>query len=211
MYISVKSYEEKYLAGKDVSALNDEINKLRREIARSKSKLESPVTVRNISMARDIGAIDVYRSYLMSALQYLADVTGDAPAFTEEEKASAAFDSTVDSISCVTLTYGRYLQNKYELAFEGGGASIVESKLECDPTVRSVDPAVAYETIRSLRLGEWRDNYNPEQYGCTLNDPTLWQIRIDYGNGASPRFFDGVGVFPYNFSVLCRLMGADVI
>ena len=212
MYISVENYREKYLVGKDITALTEEIGKLRREIMKVKNKLESPAGAYDLrSYATESAAIDTYKGYLSAAIERLCEVSGEAPSFTEEEKASLIFDSTVDGISCVTLTVGRYLQDKYELSLGSEEGSVCEIHLDREPVMRSVDPLTAREVIRSLHMGDWKESYTPEQYGCTLNEPTKWQIRIDYNGGSAPRFFDGVGVFPYNFSTLCRLMGADVI
>ena len=42
MYISVESYEEMYLENKEVSVIEREVEKLRSEISRLKTKMESP-------------------------------------------------------------------------------------------------------------------------------------------------------------------------
>ena len=68
-----------------------------------------------------------------------------------------------------------------------------------------------YPTARALHLALKMLLNLPEHYGCTLNEPTRWQLRVDYLSGSAPRFFDGVGVYPYNFSSLARLFGADVV
>ena len=65
--------------------------------------------------------------------------------------------------------------------------------------------------LAELHFGEWRDVYSPEQYGCTLSDPEKWQLRIEYKNGSEPYFSDGVGIYPYNFEELCRILEVDVI
>ena len=212
MYISVNNYKEKYLVGKSAAAISDEIVKLRREILKVKNKLESPAGAYDFrSYSNESTAIDIYKEYLFAAVYHLASLTGESPAFTEEEKSSFVFDSVVDDVSCLTLTVGRYLEKKYELDLSGSEASVREMRLESDAVQKSVDIAYAREVIRGLHLGEWKESYTPEQYGCTLNEPVRWQLRLDYANGSAPRFFDGVGVFPYNFSVLCRLLGADII
>lgn len=211
MYISVDSYREMYLLGKDFKTVNEEIEKIRREIAKTKKKLESPANLYDLRTRLTEGvAIEVYKGYLSAAMDYLSDITDSRAELTEEEKASLIFDSTVDDICCVTLTAGRYLQDKYELTFEEGTAQICEIHLGEDSVCRAVDPLASREAIRSLHLGEWRESYTPAQYGCTLNEPTRWQIRVDYKNGSAPRFFDGTGVFPYNFYTLVRLFGADI-
>lgn len=211
MYISVDSYREMYLDGKDVKAITEEIEKIRREIAKTKNKLESPANVYDSRLYPSQGSvIDIYRGYLNAAFTTLAGLTGEDCEFTEEEKASLIFDTTVDDISCISLTAGSYLQDKYELTFGDEEAEICEMHLEKESVFRKIELTAARETVRSLHLGEWKETYTPEQYGCTLNEPTKWQLRIDYKTGAVPRFYDGAGVFPYNFDVLVHLLGADI-
>ena len=212
MYISVENYKGMYLNGKDAEALRDEIEKLRREIAKVKNKLESPANSYNVRMlSADADAVNVYKGYLSCAIEYLSDISGNSPEYTEEEKASMVFDSAVGDISCITLTAGRYLQNKYELVLTDDKAILTELHLDEEAVSREINIIAARETIRSMHFGEWRESYLPEHYGCTLNEPTRWQLRVDYLSGSAPRFFDGVGVFPYNFSSLARLFGADVV
>ena len=212
MYISVEKYEEMYLLGKSPAQLSDEINKIRREIARAKNKLESPANVYdNYAYPGETSAIDVYRAYLNTAMNYYAESEGVPCDLTEEEKASLIFDSSVSDISCITLTVGRYLQDKYELTFSEGGAEIQEIHLGEAPISKSVDAEKTRRLVFALHIGEWKENYTPEQYGCTINEPTKWQLRIDYSTKSAPRFYDGVGVFPYNFEALAKLLGADII
>lgn len=212
MYISVEKYEEMYLLGKSPAQLSDEINKIRREIARAKNKLESPANVYdNYAYPGETSAIDVYRAYLDTAMNYYAESEGVPCDLTEEEKASLIFDSSVSDISCITLTVGRYLQDKYELTFSEGGAEIQEIHLGEAPISKSVDAEKTRRLVFALHIGEWKENYTPEQYGCTINEPTKWQLRIDYSTKSAPRFYDGVGVFPYNFEALAKLLGADII
>lgn len=211
MYISVDNYKEMYLLGKSASAVTEEIEKIRREIAKVKNKLESPANAHDArSYSTENTAIDAYKKYLAAAIKYYSEITEGESALSEEEKASMVFDSQVDDISCVTLTVGRYLQDKYELMLEGDRAELSEIHLGSDVVRKAVNPVSSREVIRALHIGEWKDNYTPDQYGCTLNEPTRWQVRIDYYGVSAPRFFDGVGVFPYNFSLLARLMNADI-
>ncbi len=209
MYISVENYEEMYLKGKDRDTVLEEIFKIRREIAKAKAKLESPANVYD-SYPEQTDVIEVCRNYLAAAMDYFYALTNEKCELTEEEKASLIFNSTVPDIACLTLTVGRYLQDKYELTFSEGTAEIREIHLGEDEITRSVDGKRAREVILGLNMGEWHESYTPDRYGCTLNEPTKWQIRIDYSTKAAPRFFDGFGVFPYNFEILSKLLGADV-
>lgn len=66
MYISVENYKGMYLNGKDAEALRDEIEKLRREIAKVKNKLESPANSYNVRMlSADADAVNVTRDIFL--------------------------------------------------------------------------------------------------------------------------------------------------
>ena len=212
MYISLDNYREIYLKGKSVDQVLDQIEKIRHEISKTKAKLESPANAGNrLAYPSESSVIDVYKGYLNTAMEYVLLLGGEPCDLTEEEKTSQIFDSTVDNISCLTLTVGSYLQNKYELSFSTDKAELCEIHLGSDEVKTEIDFARAREKIRALHIGEWKETYTPEQYGCTLNEPTKWQLRVDYSNGACSRFFDGFGIFPYNFHALAKLLKADII
>lgn len=213
MYISVDDYRETYLEGREVASVLEEIEKIRREIAKIKKKLESPANVydKNYAYPSEAAVIDIYKGYLFEALAYVSRMTGEACELTEEEKASLVFDTGVDDIACVTLTVGSYLQDKYEILFNEDGAVLSEVHLGKGEIKKDIDSKRTRESLRALHIGDWKETYTPDQYGCSLNEPTKWQLRIDYNSGAVPRFFDGFGVFPYNFAALARLFGADII
>lgn len=212
MYISVDTYEELYLKGKDRETLECEVEKLRNEISRIKRKMEMPYYIRsNTAFPTDEQVIEICRGYFEKATLYLKDALDNADILTEEERAAAYVDSMTKNISCVTLTVGRYLQEKYELDLTDKCAKLTRVRLGGDSLTEEKEKEPIYDALYSLRLGEWRQSYLPEDYGCTLSEPVRWQLRIDYFGKAAPRFYDGLGIFPYNFNALCKLLGADVI
>ena len=211
MYISVENYEEMYLKNKGADAVEREVEKMRSEICKLKRKMEAPsYSHASKSFPSDDQIIEIYRSYLDKAEEVLSELRGGVCVLTEEERVAGLVDSMTESIECVTLTVGRYLEDKYELSLSGSSAKITEIHLGEDHEAREVDKDEALAALRAIRIGEWRANYLPEQYGCTLNEPVKWQVRIDYSGGAAPAFYDGLGIFPYNFSALCKLLGAEV-
>lgn len=211
MYISVESYEEMYLNNKDVAEIEREVEKIRGEIARLKMKIESPAYLyATKSFPTDDKVIEIYRAYFNKATEVLSAKLGVACVLTEEEKVARLVDSMTDEIECLTLTIGRYLENKYELSFDSDSAKITELHLGEAAKIRVGNRDELLSALRELHIGEWKANYLPEQYGCTLNEPTKWQVRLDYRGGAAPRFYDGLGIFPYNFTALCKILGAEV-
>ena len=209
MYISVESYEEMYLKEKEESEVSSEVEKLRREIAKLKKKMEAPSYIyEEKSFPNDIDVIGIYRSYLARATLKLSELRGGVSVLTEEERSAALFNSLTRDIACLTLTLGRHFQHKYELILDGK-ACVREIHLGGRTATREIDAESCISDIISLGLGEWKREYLPEQYGCTLSEPTKWQLRIDYKGGIAPRFFDGLGIFPYNFDRLLKLLGAE--
>ena len=209
MYISVESYEEMYLKNKEVGVIEREVEKLRSEISRLKIKMESPA-YRYASLPTDGGDVEIYRTYFEKATEVLSERLGGVSVLTEEEKVALLVDSMLEDMECLTLTLGRHFENKYELRFNGESAEITEIHLGEAPCVREGNKRELLSSLEAMHIGEWKASYLPEQYGCTLNEPMKWQVRIDYRGGAAPRFYDGLGIFPYNFSALCKLLGAEV-
>lgn len=211
MYISVETYEEMYLKGKDAETVGREVEKLRNEIARIKRKMESPSYVyAERSYPSDDRVIEICRGYFERAASALAELLGVESVLNEEEKSAKFVDAMSEDISSLTLTVGRYLENKYEIYFTPSSAKITALHLGEEPTVTEAERDLLMDGIAALHLGEWRQLYLPEDYGCTLNEPTKWQLRVEYYGGAAPRFYDGLGIFPYNFSSLCKLLGAEI-
>ena len=211
MFITVDDYEEMYLKGHSAEEILAETEKLRREIAKTKRKAESPSYIYNAKEFPTVAdTVAIYRNYLARAVAILSD-TWDVCALTEEDKASAIFDSMIDSISCLTLTAGVYLQDKYEIIISGEEALLSNQTLGAEKVCKSVDKDKVLSSFRALFVGEWESVYVPENYGCTLNEPTKWQLRIDYCGTAAPRFYDGFGIFPYNFRSLQKIFEADII
>ncbi|MBQ9071286.1 MAG: hypothetical protein IJY23_08085 [Clostridia bacterium] len=211
MYITVDSYEEMYLKDRTEEEISLEVEKLRREIEKMKRRLESPSYVYDSHVfPSEADTVEIYRSYLERATDKLSLMCGKS-VLTEEEKALSIFDSMIDSISCLTLTVGRYLQDKYEIEICGEEARLIKQSLGGEKSVSLIDKKATLDRIRAIRIGEWRDSYLPEHYGCTLNEPTRWQLRIDYMSGAAPKFYDGLGVFPYNFERFSKIFEADII
>lgn len=212
MYISVDTYEEMYLKGKDAPEIETEVKKIRNEIAKIKRKMEMPsYAYASRTFPTDEQVIEICRGYLERAKDVLKRLLGLDDVSSEEEKAARYIDSMIEKISCLTLTVGRYLEYKFELEFTETKAFIRKIQLGEDTVVAEKDKNALISAIHDLHIGEWKQSYLPEDYGCTLSEPTKWQLRIDYLGGAAPRFYDGLGIFPYNFSALCKLLEANVI
>jgi len=212
MFISADCYRELYLDDKDEAAVCSEVEKIRTEIRKLKDKMETPSYRAEIHpYPSEADTVVAYREYLFSALERLSELSDGKTVMTPEEESSFAFNETVDFISAVTLTQGRYLQYKHELSFSDDVAYLKTFHLDYEPTVKEVTASEMRLGIKKLYLGEWKSSYSYDKYGYAVNDAVRWQLRIDYSNKKAPVFFDGVGIFPYNFDDLLRLLEAEMI
>ena len=212
MYISVEDYYDMYLKDKNEETVAMELEKMRMSIDDLKRKIESPLYSYGSGMPISEGSVvAIYRDYFNRAADHLAKMRGIASVLTEEEKRALIIDSMLPSLSALTLTVGSYLQYKYTLSVTDTSAFVTFNSLDGRSERRELNRDAVLAELAELHLGEWRDLYTPEQYGCTLNDPDKWQIRIEYKNGSAPYFSDGIGIYPYNFNVLCDILGVDVI
>lgn len=212
MYISVDCYYDIYLKGKDKKAVLEEIEKLRAQIARIKLKMESPsYSVEINPYSTDASDIAQYREYLHTAVSVMKS-SFSIPCkdiLTESEVADIEFNKNVDNISSVILTMGRYMQYRYELSLSEHTAVLKTEHLNSEVSEKDVDIADARDMLRELHLGEWKEKYTSDCYGYSLSEPTLWKLRVEFRNGIKPFYSEGVGIFPHNFNLLCRLMGVD--
>ncbi len=211
MFIDVDCYEELYLKGKDRKTVIAEVEKMRSAIDRIKLKMESPLYAYDdrVRYPSETLNIDICRKYLAAAIKYAESEFGETDLLTEEEKAASYVEGLNSKITALNLTIGHYFENTYRLELSGDRARLVSHNRDGEESEETADAARAREVIENLRLGEWKSTYMPENYGCNLSEPVKWQLRVEYCDGIAPRFFDGAGVFPYNFSLVAKLLGAE--
>ncbi len=208
MLISQECYKGLYLEGKSEDELMAQTQVLHREIERLKRIIESPAYYyENHPYPDEAAQIIACRRYLAIAKEYVLRVGEYSP--TPIELASEKTDALIEKIEKITLTAGRYLEKKFQLIFKENIAVLRKSTLEGERTESEIERPFAEREIYELHMGEWRDNYQPEDYGASLNEPLHWQVRIDYTDSIPPKFFEGAGVFPYNFDRFAALMGAS--
>ena len=211
MFISADYYQELYLNEKDENAVLAEVEKIRKEIGKLKNKMESPSYAYEMHpYPSEAETVSKYREYLERALDRLSELRGEE-ARSEEEIRSVEFNRSLLDISAITLTMGRYLQYKHELSFTENTATLKTFHLDSEPTVDDKDHAECIDSISRLYLGEWKHSYMPVDYVFTVSEATGWQLRIDYKGKKAPVFYDGRGIFPYNFNSLLKLLDADCV
>ena len=209
LLITTECYKETYLDGKNADGIKKEIESLRHGIEKLKMKIESPASTlegrEGFSPREELFAA---REYLRVAKEVLFEISGE-DAESEKEKAAGFINGRCENISRLTLTIGVYLTMKHTLDVLDRESILKVSELHGDEIEVRMDTERVMEEIRELRLGEWRDLYLPEHYGCSMSDAEKWRLAVEFKDGGAPIFFDGVGVYPYNFKSLCALMGAE--
>ena len=209
MLITPECYRDTYLKGKDAEGVRMEIDALRKGIENLKKRMESPAAVFDESARPGPDA------ELASAREYLAVAKKTFFALTaktcesEEEMAAEFINERLESVREIDLTIGDYLSMRYSLSVGAQESTLKVSELHGDELEVKMETAHVLEALRSLRIGEWRDTYLPEHYGCSMADAEKWHVRIEMNDGGAPLFFDGIGVYPYNFKAFCHLMGVE--
>ena len=209
MLISKDIYRDMYLDGKDAQTVRGEIKKLKSEIERLKYKMESPsypYETHPFPTERDqLGACVGYLSEARRALVSL----GEEDELTDAEIIARDFFNNLDSIRKISLTIGTYLDSFYEVRVYPDRAVLTRVARGIESVEISLDRANFLKEISDLDIGMWRDCYLPEQYGTGFSEPLRWRLLVEYNDGIAPRFYEGNGVFPHDFSQLCRLLGVD--
>ena len=200
-----------YLDGKDTAAVEREVRHLRAEIARRKEKMESPATAFEERRFPTPGVnVSICREYLNLALDYLSEINGGSDVRSEEEKAASIIESLNSKIKAITLSVGTDSQKVYKISISENSAHLIANTAGEAISSSELDRFGVMEVIDGLRMSEWKAEYTPEQYGCSLTSPAAWMVTVDYNDGIASREYRGRGVTPYNFDILLRLMGAEI-
>jgi hypothetical protein len=203
MYINAQVYEELYLKGQPIEAVEREVSKMRAELERLKRKMESP-EYRTSDYAKypsEQESISATRQYLNAALLYLAEMKGDNSVLTEEERTAAVIRSLRMHIESITLAIG---DSTYVIDMINAVVKVIRDGAVVE--THEYNRHQLLSVITDLRIEEWREIYSPEDYGCTLAAPEYWSLEVNYGDATEPRMYRGEGVYPYNFNLLKRLL-----
>lgn len=203
MYINANVYEDLYLKGQSIDAVEREVVKMRAELRRLKYNMESPANHSNnfSKYPSDIESINVTREYLNRALLYFAELKGDNSVLTEEERVSATLRSMRMCLVSITLKMGEFT---YIIDVVNG--KVVAERNGDVVSERIHDRSQLISAISDIRIEEWREVYLAEDYGCTLIDPEPWSLEVNYADEIAPHTHRGEGVYPYNFNSLRRLL-----
>ena len=208
MMISPESYVEMELVGKPADKILSKIRGLKQEISKIRNQAEDPYNQTDIICPSPQVRIDVMRDYLAEAKKYYASIGGEYIPSASEKRAEA-FDSNMEHISVITISYGGYFggaetrtltregekiiveREFYNGAFDDGRALYEDMKWED-----------LLENLSYVHMGEWKTKYDDPD---TL-DGTQWSVDIKYDNGITPKHYWGSNRFPYNFERFLELM-----
>ena len=151
--------------------------------------------------------IDVMRDYAAAAIKYYNSLGGEYKP-TELEKKAAVFDSNMEYISSITVTYGGFFGGSETRTLTRDGDTITVERIfskqaESENTLyEGINWKDLIEELTYIHMGEWKSKYeNPD-----VLDGTQWSVDIKYENGTQPKNFRGSNRYPYNFDRFLEIM-----
>ncbi len=209
MLLSAEYYRDIYLDGKDEQTVKEEIKKLRREIERLKYKMESPsYPYETHPFPTESDQLSACKKYLNEAYDALSAL-GIAPELSEDELTAREFFENIPHVRKISLSIGIYLDSFYEVRIYQDRACLNRVARGVESVEITLDREKLLSSVAELDIGEWRDCYLPEHYGSNFSEPVRWRLLVEYNEGIAPKFYEGNGVFPYNFSGLTSLIGVE--
>ncbi len=209
MLLSKEYYRDIYLDGKDVQTVRDEIKKLKSEIERLKYKMESPsYPYETHPFPSELDQLHACRGYLAEARAALLSLGGEDE-LSEAELLSRDFSDNLQMIRKISLSIGIYLDSFYEVRVYPDRAVLTRVSRGVESVEISLDRDAFLSDVAELDIGQWRDCYLPEHYGSGFSEPIRWRLLVEYNDGIAPRFYEGNGIFPYDFSALAKLLGVE--
>ena len=211
MHISVESYEEMYLKGKDEKSVKHEIENIRNQIKKLKWDMENPKSnYADYKLRAQLQMVEKYRAYLDSAYRRLSELCPECDFMTEEEHRAAKINASSRDISKVTLYIGAYYEHKNEVRIGDVSAMLTKVTLESDVEYYDIDRSGVLLALEGIHFGDWREKYVPDDYGCSITNPVNWQVNVEYYGDTPAMKFVGSGVYPYDFINLLKLTDTEI-
>ena len=205
MMISPDGYVESELKGKTPDQVLRKIRGLQREMSYIKNINENGTC--DIICPSPQVQIDVMRDYVAAATEYYISLGGEYKPSMLEKKASV-FDSNMEHISSITVTYGGFFGGSERRTLTRDGAKIAVERMSCrqkepkDPPYEGLNWKDLMEELSYIHMGEWKSKYdNPD-----VLDGTQWSVDIKYDNGTPSKHFWGSNKYPYNFDRFLEIM-----
>lgn len=205
MMICPESYVENELQGKTADKVLKKIRGLQREISYIKNINENGAC--DIICPSPQVQVDVLRDYVEAAKKYYVSLGGEYEPSVLEKKA-AVFDSNIEHISSIVVTYGGYFDGAERRTLTRDGDRIIVERLSSrkeepkSPFYEGMGWKDLMEELSNVHMGEWKSKYdNPN-----VLDGIQWSVDIKFDNGIKAKHYWGSNKFPYNFDRFLEIM-----
>lgn len=211
MMISPEIFYEMELKGKSADEIQSKIRRLKNEIGRLKSIIESQETnLEPFTCPLPSTRLACNRLYLARAKQALFDAGGKYK-LSQQEKRVQSFDESIPFIEQIDFSYGGYF---YGYEYRTITISKENVSLDVNYVLQKTEDKKPFfrefpsmkkdflEAFAYLHIGEWKTTYN----NCSVMDGTSWYLTIRFGNGHRKVKKEGSNAYPYNFDDFYELM-----
>ncbi len=200
MMISPEGYYEFNLKGKSKTALQKEIQKLRKEIQRLKDILENPNYEFEVHYKPSPETqLQCNRLYLEEAKKAFIEAGGIYKP-SRQEKKNQEFINNLEDLKFIRFEYGGYFQgySVYLVEFNGELATISKYHFNVLISVNEIVKQDLMNSLKSLYIGEWLKEYTTYRFGIEVLDGVQWSLIFEY-NQHKKLTFSGDNCFPFNF------------
>lgn len=205
MMISPEGYVESELKGKTPDKVLKKIRGLQREVSYIKNINENGTC--DIICPSPQVQIDVMRDYVAAATEYYISLGGEYKPSVLEKKA-ATFDSNMEHIYSITVTYGGFFGGSERRTLSREDDKIAVERMSSrqkepkDPLYEGMNWRDLMEELSYIHMGEWKSKYD----NSDVLDGTQWSVDIKYDNGTPAKHFWGSNKYPYNFDRFLEIM-----
>ena len=219
--LTVDQYYQKYLKGKEGLEVVSNIHELRDEIEKLKETIENPNNNRNI-LDNEINLLQVLREYHCKAEETLLNL-GENYTPSKLEQQDMDFNENLYALAKVTLSQHCFLGTSYgcEIELQDNCFKIEVSTFPLLVDEKSNRPKLEpysehlynkdrfLSEMKELHIGEWREEYDIERFGCIVMDGVQWDLEFVFSNGFGPITINGNNSYPYNFNEFEKLFEID--
>lgn len=210
MMISPESYYELNLKGKSKTAIQKEIQELRKEIQRLKDIIENPNYEFEVHYKPSPETqLQCIRQYLGIAKKAFIEAGGVYKP-SRQEKKNEEFISNLEDIKSIKFKYDGFFQGykTYLVEFHETSATLSKSYFDTLIDVSEINKNDFINSLKNIYIGEWLKEYTPYRFGIEVLDGIQWSITFKYNNHKKIDYC-GDNCFPFSFKEFYALFEDD--
>ena len=201
-----------HIVGKSVEEIKKEIDKLHRRNLSLIRTIENPCkTEKQAAKIKQIKQeiSEIYSAIVVAKL-YLYERHNEAYTKRGDERAFI-FRSNLPYVSEIELHISSFFSPKQPVTITFDGDKVIKTTYEWyneGQTVLEMSKDDFLANMVDLNIGYWKKDYNPDRYGCLIEDGEQWSLTIKWSFGKE-MVYTGSNAYPYNFEELCALFQVD--